>query len=132
MKKIVGIIICILFLFSTFPIVDSTDSDKTNIESSLHKTDSSIQGFAFGMLYGSIINNGIEYSGLYLVYNLSAINVNGIYLYWDKDDPYLNEFHFGRVYEEGEIFYEPLINFLFHPGFVTKNYIFWIGFEVWF
>ena len=119
-----------LFLFSALPIVNSTDSDYNNNENSLQKTDNIVQGFEFGMMYGRIINNGIEYSGLYWLFNLTAINVNGIYLNWDKDDG-VKEFNFGRVFEEGEIFYEPLINFLYHPGFVTKNYIFWVGFKLW-
>jgi len=130
MKKIFGIIICMLFLFSTIPIVNGTDCPNNNNENSLQKSDNNIQGFEFGMTYGRIIYNGIEYSGLYYLHNMTAINVKATYLLWSTENG-LEEFNIGKVYDEGEIFYIPVGYFLFH-GFIIKNYVFWCGFKLWF
>ena len=127
-KKIVGIFICMLFLFSTLPVVNGADYPNNNNENSLQKSDNNIKFFEFGMFYGRIIYNGIEYSGLVYLYNMTAINVKAIYICWDKEHGL--QIEKGVLYQDC-LFYRPVGSFLFH-GFITKNYVFWYGFKLWF
>jgi len=125
MKKIIGILVCMLFLFSTLPVVASNAFDK-NSENSYLKLNNNPTPINFNLLYGKIINPRFEVAvsgekGYYF----TAIDVKSIYIGWDSEDGFKSEIE----YLTSGQFYIELKVLLFH-GFMTKNYIFCCGFNL--
>jgi hypothetical protein len=119
-KKIVGVLICMLFLFSTLPVVNSADSNK-NSENSLLKSDKCIIGFTFIITYGRIINHGLEYRGYFdgWCFNITPINLKYMGFFWDV----YNGFSIEKEIITEDQHYIPQDLFYGH-GFITKNYMF--------
>ncbi len=119
MKKIVGIIVCMLFLFSVLPVVASNDFDKNN-ENSFLKLNDNINHGVFWILYGKIIYNGIVDIDSEKHYNISIIDVKFLIFSWDSE----NGSHFEKGQHEGGYIFMEKGSFLCH-GILTKNYIFY-------
>ena len=123
-KKIVGIYICMLLIFSSLPLVSGVNLDK-NIKELLLKTNGAnylINETMIFILYGRIVYNGEEIHNGYMCYNFTPINVILVGLWWTSDKGFFirNE----KVTEDPcYIAQTDLIH-----GFVGKNYMFLLGF----
>ena len=123
LKKIIGILICMLFLFSSLPVVNSADSNK-NGENHLLKSDDCIQLVKFIIEYGRIINHGLEVTGFPFgwCYNITPINLRYTNFIWK----YKSGFYTEKGILDEDTYYIPKDFFPSH-GFISKNYIFiWV------
>ena len=124
-KKIIGIFVCMLFLFSTLPVVTSTKLDK-NSEKSFLKSNNNIKNFEIYIEYGKVINNGLGDYGFGWFYEVIPIDVKDIYIRWDYEN--------GFYIEKGNVSPDPIYmqvgSFLFH-GFLTKNYMIFYEYDFW-
>ena len=123
MKKIIGILVSMLFLFSALPVVATNDFDK-NCKNSFLKLNNNAIPFQCNLVYGKIINHGLTVSvdgekGYYF----TAIDFKSIFFGWDSEDGFTNSIEY---FTSGEFYIEKDV-LLFH-GFITKNYIICYGF----
>ena len=95
-KKKVGIIICIIFLFSTLPTATSTNPERIYNEP-LSKTKDFSNNlppdrYIFGIYIGTFVYNGIEYDNEYYWYSVTPINLRSFALIYANENYYfLNE-----------------------------------------
>ena len=123
LKKLIGIFICMLFLFSALPVVNGRDSDK-NYENLLVKSFDSIPMVKFTIEYGKIINHGLEVTGFPFgwCYNITPVNLRYTNFIWNIE----NGFYTEKEILDEDTYYIPKDLFPFH-GFISENYIF-----IWF
>ena len=123
MKKIVGIIICMLFLFSTLPTVPGTNLEKIDKELLSEINDSSNNNrYIFGIYIGTFILNGIEYGNGFWWYNVTPINLKApAIIYVNEQFYFLNE-----IITENPAYINKDI---FNHGFVGNNFMFIWGFS---
>ena len=118
-KKLILVIICLLILFPSLPVVNSTDSNKKS-ENPLHKSDNFIEMIKFTIEYGKIINHGLEITGFPFgqCYNITPINLRYTSFIWK----YKTGFYTEKGIFDGNYYLIPKDFFPYH-GFITENYI---------
>ena len=84
-KKLFGIFICTLVLFSILPTVAGVNLEKLSVESLLLKKDNNnpTGGFEFLLIYGRIIYLGKEVHNNYTYYNITPIRLSMRQIVWD-------------------------------------------------
>jgi hypothetical protein len=112
-KKILGIFICMLFLFSTLPVVAGAELDKNNEEFILKPNDR--LGLGLMMVWGRIIFHGEEYVDGYLCYNVTPIDAWFLLI-----APMSDGFEFYRIIDNPCY----IMKGVFLNDFITKNYMF--------
>jgi|GEM_PF-3679608 len=121
-KKIIGIFFCILFLFSTYPVVTRADFDNKIIEPLLKTKDTDYISRDTGLLfyYGRIVNNKGYYDTYYgWCYNITPINARYLQFYGGSYPE--RDFHF----KMGKINENPLyIPKKYFHGFISENHMF--------
>jgi len=129
-KKIIGIFICLLFLFSTLPVVASADVDENNEEPLMKTDDNEFQinefYFYFVIYYGKIVYNGEEYVDFpyyEICYNITPITLRGLGI--------VKTYYYGFFPIFGKVPFDPwfIPKSEFH-GFIGKNYIFGIAYNI--
>ncbi|PNX48598.1 MAG: hypothetical protein BV457_03365 [Thermoplasmata archaeon M9B1D] len=95
-KKIVGVFVCFLFLFSALPAITITGAIKIDNEPLSEIKDFSNNllpdRYLFGICVGTFVYNGIEYDGGFWWYNVTPINLRFFALIYVIENYYfLNE-----------------------------------------
>jgi len=124
MKKIIGIFICMLFLFSILPAIQGANPEKIS-EKPLQTENNSnylINGLILGIVYGKIVYNGEELRDepYGMCYNVTPINVRIIVI----------SYIFGQEFniQKDGIYVNPLyISQNMWHGFVGKHFLFLWG-----
>jgi hypothetical protein len=92
MKKIVGILIFILFLFSTSFTITEANLEKIDKDFLSETNDSSNNRYVFGLYIGTFIFNGIEYDAGFWWYNVTPINLRSYaVIYMNENYYFLNQ-----------------------------------------
>ncbi len=120
-KKIVGIFICTLFLFSALPTVTGTNHINKIQESllTIKNANAPINPFSFELIYGRVKYNGEDYIDDALYHNITPIFLRYRAIAWNPD--------VGFYYTYIIITEDPLFipkDDSYFTGFVGKNYIF--------
>jgi len=125
-NKIVGIFICMLFLFSALPIVTGANIKNNKQESLLMKKDANHTsiGFDFMILYGKIVFNGEVVKDNLTYYNITPVSLKQIEFMWVPG----NGFGDGSMKITQNPFMFPK-NLLRH-GYVRNDSVFLWGFNI--
>jgi len=128
-KELIGIFVCMLFLFSSLPAVQSTNIDNNKIEPVLKTNYTNNQwGFIYVAYFGIIKNNGEEFREEPLwcmCYNVTPINARFIGIAYSKEVG----FSIDNQKITDEPFYIPKDGIDWNLGFIGKNLMFFGLFE---
>lgn len=118
-KKVIGIFICTLFLFSSLPTITGTNINK-NIEKSLLMTKDSnniISGFSFIIFYGRIVYHGEVVNNNQTYYNITAIFLRLREIAWVPGHEFASVFSI--IADERLMFPKDWMD----QGFIGNNYM---------